>query len=263
MSDATKPSDARPSDTRPAVRPHAVDSARRSAGAVGDVGARFMLDMDMYGEAATLGYSGLAFYFAGRGGVLGDVDHTVVYETFAFFPAETVRTAWESSATVEDRAASAQRFAAYAASWAGAHLPAEGVDYRRLAELAGRVIDAADPAGAAVFAGWRDLDEPTGDRELAVHRMNALRELRGARHAAAVREVGVAPVDAFFIRSPAMAGIFGWVEPEEPPGDQARADWQRAEDLTDQRFGADLAVLDDSELDELCELADALQAAIT
>lgn len=150
-------------DTTTTVRQHAIEASRRSAGAVGDIGARFMLDMDMYGDAATLGYGGLAFYFAGRGGVLGDVDHAVVYETFAFFPAETVREAWESSATVEDRSVSAQRFASYAGSWAAAHLPAEGVDYRRLAELAGKVIDAADAETAPVFAGWRELDEPTGD----------------------------------------------------------------------------------------------------
>lgn len=250
-------------DTTTTVRQHAIEASRRSAGAVGDIGARFMLDMDMYGDAATLGYGGLAFYFAGRGGVLGDVDHAVVYETFAFFPAETVREAWESSATVEDRSVSAQRFASYAGSWAAAHLPAEGVDYRRLAELAGKVIDAADAETAPVFAGWRELDEPTGDRELAVHRMNALRELRGARHTAAVCEVGLPPVEAFFIRSPGMAAIFGWETPEEEPSDQARTAWQQAEDLTDDRFGADLAVLDDAELDELCELADALQAAIT
>lgn len=248
-------------DTDTPVRPEAVEASRRCASAVQEVAARFMLDMDMYGEAATIGYEGLAFYFAGRGGVLGDVDHTVVYEAFAFFPAETVQQAWESAASVEDRTASAGRFAAAASAWANRHLPDGALDYTRLAELAGKVVAAADPDGAPVFAGWRDLAEPPGGRELALHRMNALRELRGARHAAAIRAVGLAPVDAFFIRSPYMAGIFGWTEPDTPPSEEAHATWERAEELTDERFGADLAVLSDAELDELCDLTDQLLAA--
>lgn len=251
-----------PEPTDPA-RPEAVDAARRSAAAVGDVGARFMLDMELYGEASTLGYEGIAFYVAGRGGVLGDVDHTVVHEAFTFFPESSVRTAWESAADVEDRAASAERFARAAASWARQHLPEDAVHHRRLAALTGRVIEAADASGAPVFAGWRALDEPQGDRELAVHRMNALRELRGARHAAAVREVGLDPYVAFMIRSPFMAGIFGWDPLEGDPAEEDTARWERAEALTDERFGADLAVLSDSELDELCRLADELRASIT
>lgn len=251
------------SQHRSPARPAAVEAARRSAGAVGDVAARFMLDMDMYGEAAGVGYVGLGFYIGGRGGVLGDVDHTVVHEAFTFFPLETVRTAWDSAGSVEARSDSAERFAGAAASWAGRHLRDDGVDYRRLAELAGRVVDAADADGAPVFAGWRELAEPDGDRELALHRMNALRELRGARHGAAVREVDLDPHEAFMIASPGMAGIFGWSVPDEGPGDDARRRWEHAEELTDERFGADLAVLDDDELVEFCRLADAMRAAIT
>lgn len=74
-------------------RPAALDAARHTAQAVQDVGAKFMLDMDMYGEVAGLGYQGLGFYIAGRGGVLGDVEHVEVFEAMTFFPAETRRRA--------------------------------------------------------------------------------------------------------------------------------------------------------------------------
>lgn len=221
-----------------------------------------MLDMDMYADAAALGYEGVSFYVAGRGGVLGDVEHTVVFEAFTFFPPETVQAGWESAASVEPRSEAAARFASYAARWATANIAEDGaVDLDRLAELCGAVIAAADPTGAPVFAGWRDLPEPEGARELVVHRMNALRELRAARHGAAVREVGLDPVDAFMIRTPYMAGIFGWPEPTEGPDEAAQAKWARAEELTDDYFGADLAVLDDAELAELCTLCDELLAA--
>jgi len=243
-------------------RPAALDAARHTAQAVQDVGAKFMLDMDMYGEVAGLGYQGLGFYIAGRGGVLGDVEHVEVFEAMTFFPAETVQAGWESSASVESRADSAGRFAGYAARW-GANNVAEGTEgLDRLAELCDKVIQAADGSDAPLFAGWRDLPEPDGEPDLVVHRMNALRELRAARHIAAIRQVGLDPATAFMIRTPYMAGIFGWPEPSEPPAEIDKDLWQSAEDLTERAFAADLAVLDDDELAELCRLSDALLAAI-
>lgn len=244
-------------------RPAALDTARHTAQAVQDVGARFMLDMDMYGEVAGLGYEGIAFYIAGRGGVLGDVDHVTVFEAMTFFPAATVQAGWESSATVESRAESAGRFAGYAARWGADHVADGTAGLARLAELCGKVIESADADDAPLFAGWRDLPEPHGERELVVHRMNALRELRAARHMAAVREVGLDPATAFMIRTPYMAGIFGWPEPSEPPAEVDEDLWQRAEDLTERAFAADLAVLDDDELTEFRHLTDALLAGLT
>ena len=136
-------------------------------------------------------------------------------------------------------------------------------DLTRLAELCGAVIAAADASRAPVFAGWRDLEEPEGERELVVHRMNALRELRAARHGAAVRAVGIEPVDAFMIRTPYMAAIFGWPEPTGEPDEATKARWAEAEELTDQAFARDLAVLSDEELDELCALTDELLGIVS
>jgi hypothetical protein len=240
-----------------------LDAARDAARPVHDLAAAFMLDGATYVTAAAEGYEGIAFYYAGRGGVLGDVDADEVTEAFVFFPPASVRAAWEGSAAVEDRTASALRFAACGAEWARAHLPVDAVDYARLAELAGRVEAAADASGAPVFAGWRDLPEPTGDRELALHRMNALRELRAARHGAAVLEAGIAPVEALMVRTPYMADIFGWPEPRPEPDEALRARWAAAEDATNERFARDLAVLDADELAEFCALANAALAAVT
>ncbi|UDY34470.1 helix-turn-helix domain-containing protein [Dermatobacter hominis] len=244
-------------------RPSALEASRHTAKAVHDVGAKFMLDLEMYADTAGLGYEGTAFYFAGRGGVLGDVDHDVVFEAFTFFPAETVQRGWESSASIEDRDAAARRFAGYAARWATANIPDGTGDLTRLAELCGAVIAAADATDAPVFAGWRALEEPDGERELVVHRMNALRELRAARHGAAVREVGLEPVDAFFIRTPYMAAIFGWPEPTSEPDEETKARWALAEELTDRAFAKDLEVLGDEELDELCQLTDELLGVVS
>jgi len=243
--------------------PTPTEAARDCASAVHDMPAAFMLDAATYIAAAEAGYEGTSFYFAGRGGVLGDVDAHDVGEAFVFFHPETVRAAWESAADVETRSESARRFAEAGYRWASEHLSEDALDYRRLAELAGKVIDTADGSDAPVFEGWRELPEPSGERELVLHRLNALRELRFARHGAAVREVGLEPSTAFMIKTPYMAAIFGWTEPEEEPDEASRGKWERAEKLTDERFGADLAVLDAGELVEFCELATALKAAVT
>ena len=75
----------------------------------------------------------------------------------------------------------------------------------------------APVAGAPLFAGWRALDEPEEIKALALHRLNALRELRGALHGAAVLTVGLAPLEAIVVRTPAMLSVFGWPEPSLVP----------------------------------------------
>ncbi len=222
-----------------------------------------MLDPATYIAVSPLGYEGVGFYFGGRGGVLGDVDAEVVHDAFVYFSEDAVNTAWEQSGTVESRAESAKRFAEAGHNWALEHLPEGAVDYRRLAELSGRIVSAANPTGAPVFEGWRKLAEPDGDRELALHRLNALRELRAARHAEAVAEVGLEPREALMIKSPYMAAIFGWPEPEGTPDAESVASWERAEELTNERFGEDLAVLEPEERAEFCELAEATRVAAT
>lgn len=250
----------------PTEQPTPTDTARATADAVGNIAAGFMLDMNTYVAAAGVGYEGLAFYFGGRGGVLGDVSVAEVIEEFVFFPEDTVRAGWEQAASVESRADAATRFAEAAVAWSAEHLPADGPDiepgdYARLAELAGKVVAAADATGAPLFAGWRDLPEPEEPRALAVHRMNGLRELRFSRHAAAVRAEGVDPVLAFMVKTPYMADIFGWPEPRPEPTEDDRAAWDRAEAATDEAFGEDLAVLDADERAEFVALTQRVLAA--
>ena len=58
---------------------------------------------------------------------------------------------------------------------------------------------------------------PRSSKALALHRLNALRELRGALHGAAVLTVGLSPVEAIVVRTPAMLPVFGWPEPHPDP----------------------------------------------
>ena len=99
----------------------------------------------------------------------------------------------------------------------GCHVVAREQFRRRLrlatlAALLGRVVEAASVAGAPLFAGWRTLPEPDDAPALALHRLNALRELRGALHGAAVLTVGLSPVEAIVVHTPGMIPVFGWQE---------------------------------------------------
>jgi hypothetical protein len=227
-------------------------AASDSASAISGLASGFMLDGATFAKGATLGFNGIDFYAAGRGGVLGDVDADVVAAGFVFFNPAVVRAAWEASAPVMSRAESAVAFASCCHDWADAHL-SDDLDAGRLAELAGRVAAAATPAGAPVFAGWRALPVPDAPKQAALHQCNALRELRMARHGSAVLAAGISPADAVRHRSPQMAGIFGW-EGEVDDPEAVKAGWDGAEEATNRRFGLDLDALSDGEQAELVAL---------
>jgi hypothetical protein len=157
-----------------------------------------------------LGFEGFDFYAAGRGGVLGEVPADVVTAAFVFFAPDQVRVAWERAASVMPRRQAAEEWAAAAHTWARANLD-DTVDWTRVAELAGRIATNADVAGAPLFAGWRTLPEPdaSDSKALAIHRLNALRELRGGLHGAAVLTVGLTPFEACSVLAPQMVSVMG------------------------------------------------------
>ena len=229
------------------------EAARATAHAVVYLPAGFMLDGATYEHGATLGFDGIDFYTAGRGGALGDVDGAVVAATFFFFHPQTVIDGWERSRPVMARADAAAAFAGRLHAWALTHLP-DGIDYLRLAELEGRVIDEASPAGVPLFAAWRTIPEPDEPKALALHRLNVLRELRGGIHAGAVLASGLGPHEAVLVRTPQMIGLFGWPEPHPDVADR-KDTWKQAEAATNAAMGTALAVLSDADRDEFVSLA--------
>ncbi|MGI8664127.1 MAG: SCO6745 family protein [Acidimicrobiales bacterium] len=234
-------------------------AAAATASAVSGLSSKFMFDAATYAAGAELGFAGIDFYFAGRGGVLGDVDADVVAAGFVFFNPTTVRAGWAASHGVMTRHEAAAAFADCAMAWATAHL-GDDVDWARLASLAGTIASAASPAAAPVFAGWRALPVPQDPKHAAMHQMNALRELRNARHGVAVVSCGIPVGDAVRHRSALMTGIFGW--DDGPIPDAVAAQWEEAEALTDHLLGLDYAALDERERTELVDLADAAMASI-
>lgn len=232
-------------------------AATDTAVAVSTVGGHFMLDGETYKRATELGFGGLDFYFAGRGGALGDVCGDVVAAAFTFFEPGHVRSQWDTGRTVMAPAESARQFAACGDAWARRNV-SDDVDCTRLTALADKVVAGTNPAGATMFAAWRNIAGPSEPKAAAVHAMNQLRELRNGLHGAAVVSSGLTPDQAVWLRSPGMAPIFGWFA--EPDLTGAQESWDTAEANTNTAMANALAVLDDAERGEFVELANQLHA---
>jgi hypothetical protein len=212
----------------------------------------FMTAASTYERGAELGFEGADFYVAGRAGVLGEVPADVVVAALVFFAPQTVHDAWARSAAVMSRDRAAREWLATGHRWAEQHLP-DDIDWATVAALLAPVVRAAPAAGAPLFAALRTFDEPEAPKALALHRLNAVRELRGALHGAAVLTVGLAPVEAIVVHTPKMLRAFGWPEPH-PEAGPLRGRWDLAEARTDRMVGRHLAVLDDDERTELVDL---------
>ncbi len=223
-----------------------------------------MLHPDTLGGCNEVGYpNGYAYYIAGRGGVLGDVDADVITAAFGFFDPGLVRKMWDRGRAVEGAAASAARYAEACAQFGRARLGAfDGAE--RLAELAGQVVAGVDVSALSLFAGWRATplpDDAVGRAYLLVH---VLRELRGSAHVVAVVASGLSPLDAVLSTGGAEhAERFGWRGPFAEIGADTTSRRAQAEALTDEiLIGLYGSVLTAAEAEELSALVGAAAHAI-
>src|SRR5262245_54199589 len=122
------------------------ETARATARVVVNLTALPMMSPDTFARGAVLGFSGIDFYFAGRAGVLGDVDAEVVAAAMVFFHPTVVHEAWENSRAVMPRLLASQEFARCLSEWADDNLPDtihdEGLE--GLTKLGGLVVESAN-----------------------------------------------------------------------------------------------------------------------
>lgn len=229
--------------------------------AVGAYGFAWMSDRSVRERGkAELGLRGRSTYHLGRCGVLGDVPVEVVIAVEAFYPPEIVRAAWEQGREVVAPHDAAVFYAGCCADLARDRF-ADDARTARCVELVERVVDAAEPAGLPLFAGWRLLPRPDDAPGRLGLLLNVLREHRGSVHAAAVAAMGIPPLAAIVAGSHGEdnARFFEWPEPYPDP-DLWRARWDAAEDLTAAAAGLPYDALHADERVELAELVNALLA---
>jgi hypothetical protein len=194
-------------------------SARALSDAVspffGDLGSKYMLDPATAEIGKAAGYpDGFSFYFAGRGGVLGDVDADVIHAAFMFFDQSIVRKMWERGVKVEGARKAGARYAGAADAWGAAHLQGFGAA-KRFNELAEKVVGSVDPVGLSLFAGLRSVPLPVDPVSRAYRLVTWLRELRGCLHINAVVAEGLNGVEAVVASENGafFAKLHGYQEP--------------------------------------------------
>jgi hypothetical protein len=73
---------------------------------------------------------------------------------------------------------------------------------------------------------------------------------------------GLEPLEAVMVKTPGMAGLFGWPEPHPDPAPHKK-EWAEAEASTDRIVGRALGALDAAERTALVDLAVAAAAGAT
>lgn len=203
-----------------------------------DVGSAWMLDKETAVRGAELGFDkGLPFYFAGRGGVLGDVDADVICAAMGYWHPGIVRKMWERGVAVAGAQEASRRYMKACEGWAESHLDGlENAD--RLAELAEKVVRGADVGGLSLFAGWRAAPLADGGPARVLQLVHVLREWRGAMHLVATTAAGLRPLEAILTNEGAdQARFFGWRD--ELPDCSHLADRQaRAQEMTNLQAAA-------------------------
>lgn len=245
------------------------DAVLATQAAVHDIPSAFMLHGSTYAKGAELGFEGIDFYTCGRGGPLGDVDADVVSASFVFFSPTYIREGWERGASAMSRAEASAAFLDCGYAFARRKLGEAGggtasdADLVELGDLLARIVDAADHAGAPLFAALRAVPAPGPDDPAArvMHLLDALREHRAALHGAAVLASGISPLQALSHKTPIMVGIFGWPEAADTSDPAIAERWAEAEAATNRLVTPAFAALDATELDRLAELTATLRPA--
>jgi hypothetical protein len=246
-----------------------VDVSRETSVALTDVGGRFMTAAQMDAAAKALGLPrGAILYFRGRIGAVGEVSGTVAASLIGIFPPRVMAAVWAGTAALP-AAAAVPAYVGACAEWGRAELAGlAGAD--RVAELAERVVDAAEPSALPLFAGLRGTERPADPPARMAHALMLLRELRGGLHFAALRARGIDVPLAIMADprgGPARLRRLAWDDAEvaaleQRAGDTAdlRDRWDAAEQATTAAFADALDVLPAA---EVADLGAAITAAET
>lgn len=241
----------------------AMDAVQETDHRVHDVGSAFMLHPETMARAGELGYANpFAFYAVGRGGVLGDVDASVVVAAMGWFEPDMVRPLWEEGIAVAGAREGARLYGGACAAWGRDHLAGvDGVD--RLASLAGQLVMGTEVSGLPLFAGWRAeplVDDAPGRAMQLIH---VLREWRGGLHLVATTAAGLSPLEAILTNEgEGQARFFGW-QGDLPDCSHLKSRYDDAQQRTNTLSAAVYErSLTDAERSELAELMQRAEAAI-
>jgi hypothetical protein len=206
-----------------------------------DIGTAAYLSPDIAGWAADWGWSNpFAFYFAGRGGMLGDVGADVVTSALGWFEPNAVRAMYSEGVGVAGATSAATRMAEAHGRWGEKHYG----DVKGLNEIVAvteELVDGLEGSAIPLFVGWRDATRSESPAGRAAQLMQILREWRGGIHLVATTAVGLSPLEAILTNEgPGQAKFFGWPGPF-PDFGPIKQRHDEAEDITDRLCASALA----------------------
>jgi hypothetical protein len=206
-----------------------------------DIGSAAYLSPDIAGWAAEWGWPNpFAFYFAGRGGMLGDVGPEVVTSAFGWFAPSAVHAMYSEGIGVAGSAGAATRMAEAHDKWGQKHY-GDVQDVKEIVAVTEDLIDGLEGSAIPLFVGWRDAPRAESPAGRAAQLMQILREWRGGIHLVATTAAGLSPLEAILTNEgPGQAKFFGWPEPF-PEFASIRERHDEAEAMTDRLCASALA----------------------
>jgi hypothetical protein len=219
----------------------ALEVVRATSVPIHDIGTAIYLSPDVFEWAAGWGWSNpFAFYFAGRGGMLGDVGPEVVTSALGWFEPNAVKAMYSEGIGVAGARDAAARMAEAHAKWGQKHYGGvEGID--DVVAVTEQAVDGLEGSAIPVFVGWRNAPRCETTAGRAAQLMQILREWRGGLHLVATTAVGLSPLEAILTNEgPGQAKFFGWSEPF-PDFTAIKAKHDEAEEMTDRLCALALA----------------------
>jgi hypothetical protein len=198
------------------------------------LGVSFYFDALTKEKGREHGINVVEFYGLGRGGVLGNVDTSVVVDAFTFFDPSSIDYFWTSAKEKADPVAVAASHVD--AAYAFADRTFGAIDPALLARFgaAARKAAEAEPRGVCPLVdGYLKYPAPSDPVHAAYLGTILLRELRGGVHIHAVKEVGLDAVTACYLQDPTVFTLHGYKEDATPNvTEDLEAKKRRAEELT-------------------------------
>jgi hypothetical protein len=240
----------------------ALDLVRRTSVPIHDIGTAIYLSSDVFGWAAEWGWTNpFAFYFAGRGGMLGDVSHDVVTSALGWFEPGAVKAMYGEGTAAAGSVQAAARMAEAHSKWGRKHFAdVEGLeDHVAVTE---EMVDGIEGAAIPLFVGWRNATRCETAAGRAAQLMQMLREWRGGLHLVSTTAVGLRPLEAILTNEgEGQAKFFGWTKPF-PDIASIKVKHDEAEAMTDRLCAQTLAqALDESKFGAFESAVSTLRAA--
>lgn len=206
-----------------------------------DIGTAIYLSGDVLGWAGEWGWSNpFAFYFAGRGGMLGEVTPDVVTAAMGWFCPDAVSAMFTEGAAVAGARGAAERMAEAHEKWGDKYYAGiDGLDEKTA--VCEETVSGLEGSAIPLFVGWRQARKSGTTAGRAAQLMQMLREWRGGLHLVATTAVGLSPLEAILTNEgEGQAKFFGWSEPFADVS-AIKAKHDEAEAMTDRLCAASLA----------------------